>query len=142
MIYWIFVITLIACGKLPVMSRLECYLEVTRIQGRNQDFKKNLVSTCVKYLANISLRNRRGWGAPPHSRKREGTRGFPFIFRLCPSALRSRNAQTKSVPANLAGHLRPHVVLDNDPDSLLGRCYHVYQTVYTEEFASLWKSLV
>ncbi len=30
-IYGIFVITLIACGKLPVMSRLDRYLEATRI---------------------------------------------------------------------------------------------------------------
>lgn len=34
------------------------------------------------------------------------------------------------------------LVLDDDPDSLLGRCYHAYQTVYTEACASQWKSLV
>ena len=41
-IYGIFVIALIACGKLPVMGLLDRYLEVTRIQGRNQVFKKKL----------------------------------------------------------------------------------------------------
>ncbi|MDE0299168.1 MAG: hypothetical protein OXN17_11080 [Candidatus Poribacteria bacterium] len=35
-------ITLIACGKLPVMIRLDRHLEVTRIQERNQVFGKKL----------------------------------------------------------------------------------------------------
>ena len=62
-------ITLIACGKLPVMSRLDRYLEVTRIQVS----RKNLVSSkyytpCCWKLRSLRVKK---WGVNFANGRRE-----------------------------------------------------------------------